>query len=230
MAILSTEAAWDGALDIFGVDDQAARAGMREAADIRKVPPGRSIIAQDDDDQHVFFLLEGEARVVLLSESGQEIWLDAFAAGTIFGEMAALTGAPRSSEIIAESACCLGVFSHQAFQRLMLDHGAIGWALSRTLADRVHNTTQRMFELSALSAPGRVYAELLRMAETLEDAERRIIQPAPSMTELARRVNTTRETASRTVNGLEKRGLLRRSDSRIELIDPDFLHRLRGPG
>ena len=46
------------------------------------------------------------------------------------------------------------------------------------------------------------------------------------MTELARRVNTTRETTSRTVNDLERRGLLRRSDDAFELVDPDLLNRM----
>ena len=48
------------------------------------------------------------------------------------------------------------------------------------------------------------------------------------MTELARRVNTTRETTSRTVNDLERRGLLKRREKAFELVDPDLLSRMLG--
>jgi DNA-binding MarR family transcriptional regulator len=84
-----------------------------------------------------------------------------------------------------------------------------------------------MFELSALSAPGRIYAEILRMSVPSPDSQRRLIQPVPSLTALAVRVNTTRETVSRTVSDLEKRGLLQRVNDSFELVDPDQLARLQ---
>ncbi|WP_369697150.1 helix-turn-helix domain-containing protein [Maricaulis maris] len=60
------------------------------------------------------------------------------------------------------------------------------------------------------------------------DGTARVIEPAPSMKELALRVNSTRETASRTINDLQRKGLLKKLTSRIELVDPDQLDRLRG--
>ena len=219
--------AWRMALDALDILDGEARQALVETADRRFVKAATTIISQDEQDDHVYLLLEGSVRVVLLSENGQEIWLDWFGAGTVFGEMAALTGKPRTSEIVAETDCVLAVLNGDNFFALMRERGEIGVALSKILANRIHNTTQRMFELSALSAPGRIYAELLRMSEpSVEDTTRRTIRRAPSMTELARRVNTTRETTSRTVNDLERRGLLRRSDDAFELVDPDLLNRM----
>lgn len=226
---MQADPSWSTALDLFGVADAAARQALVDGADIRRLGVGTTVIAQDAEDDQVFLLLDGAVRVVLLSEAGQEIWLDGFGPGTVFGEMAALTGSARTSEIVAEADCRLAVYNRGTFFELLQRHGPIGLALAKVLAQRVHNTTQRMFELSALSAPGRIYAELLRMsAPPANGAAQRIIAPAPSMTELARRVNTTRETASRTVNGLERRGLLRRGGKRLELVDPDLLSRMSG--
>jgi CRP/FNR family cyclic AMP-dependent transcriptional regulator len=226
---MEQDEAWVVALDSLDIQDVEARKAVVSAADVRDVEARSTIIVQEEEEDQVFILLEGSVRVVLLSEGGQEIWLDWFGPGAIFGELAALTGKPRTSEIVAETACRVAAIPGSAFFDLLRAHGSIGLALSRMLATRVHHTTQRMFELSALSAPGRIYAELLRMSEpTSAEGNRRTIQVAPSMTELARRVNTTRETTSRTVNDLERRGLLKRNNRSFELVDPDLLSRMLG--
>ena len=226
---MKLDTAWTLALTDLGIQDDATRRAMAHAAERARVGANTLIIAQDEEDDRVFLLLEGQARVVLLSENGQEIWLDAFEPGAVFGELAALTGQPRISGIIAETECDLAIYGGEAFFDLLRQHGEIGLALSRVLARRVQHTTQRMFELSALSAPGRIYAELLRMSRPIgSDRGARIIEPAPSMKELALRVNSTRETASRTINDLQRKGLLEKLPGRIELVDPDQLARLRG--
>ncbi|MFY0636373.1 MAG: Crp/Fnr family transcriptional regulator [Maricaulis maris] len=226
---MQLDTSWNAALHDLGIDGVTARREMVERAEQNHVAAGTVIIAQDEADDRVFILLGGRARVVLLSENGQEIWLDAFEAGAVFGELAALTGAPRTSGIIAETDCDLAIYHGKTFFELMHRHGEIGIALSRVLAKRVQHTTQRMFELSALSAPGRIYAELLRMSRPVgSDGTARVIEPAPSMKELALRVNSTRETASRTINDLQRKGLLEKLKGRIELVDPDQLDRLRG--
>jgi len=228
---MKLDTAWNTVLSNLDIRDETARSDMTSKAARIQVPAGTVIIAQDEVDDRVFVLLDGRARVVLLSENGQEIWLDAFEAGAVFGELAALTGQPRTSGIIAETDCELAVYEGDAFFQLIRQHGEIGLALARLLAGRVHHTTQRMFELSALSAPGRIYAELLRMSKPVgSDRSARAIAPVPSMKELALRVNSTRETASRTVNDLQRKGLLERLGDRIELVDPDQLDRLRGSG
>ncbi|WP_417485796.1 Crp/Fnr family transcriptional regulator [Maricaulis sp.] len=226
---MTLDTSWNAALASLEIRDEAACRDMVGQAERVHVAAGTVIIAQDEADDRVFLLLKGKARVVLLSENGQEIWLDAFGSGAVFGELAALTGAPRISGIIAEDNCDLAIFDGTDFFGLMRRHGEIGLALARLLARRVQHTTQRMFELSALSAPGRIYAELLRMSRPVGlDRTARVIQPAPSMKELAMRVNSTRETASRTINDLQRKGLLEKLNGRIELVDPDQLDRLRG--
>ena len=227
---MAADKSWAYALDTLSLMEEVARAALISRAELRRFPAGASIIAQDDEEDQVFLLLDGSARVALLSEGGQEIWLDTLQPGTIIGELAALTDRRRTSEIIAETECELASYSATVFVALLQQYGELGLALSRILARRVHHTTQRMFELSALSAPGRVYAELLRMSESSAAGRTRVIQPIPSLTAVALRVNTTRETVSRTVSDLERRGLLRRRDDAFELVDPDHLARLSTAG
>jgi len=223
-----TDASWTEALNTLSIVDEATIHALRSEAEIRFPNSGQAIISQDDESDHVFIILEGQARVVLLAESGQEIWVDTLKSGDILGEIAALTHVKRSSNILAETGLVLAAYPARTFITLLETHAALGLCLSRILASRVYHTTQRMFALSALSAPGRVYAELLRLSEKKSSDPQRLIQPTPSLTDLAQRINTTRETVSRAVSGLERRGLLKRTNDGFELIDPDQLSRLMG--
>jgi CRP/FNR family transcriptional regulator, cyclic AMP receptor protein len=102
-------------------------------------------------------------------------------------------------------------------------HGCIGLALLKVMVDRLQQTASRMYEHVALSAVGRVHAELLRQARQAPDLT---IRPAPILSDLALRVSTTRETASRAVNALERRGIIQRGGDALVVIAPHRLEEL----
>ena len=52
------------------------------------------------------------------------------------------------------------------------------------------------------------------------------IRPAPVIADLALRVATTRETASRAVNGLERRGIIRRDGDGLTVVAPNRLEEM----
>lgn len=205
-----------------GEDVVAVIEDIRAASRTVQIESRSLIITQDNSDNDVFYLLEGKAKAVLYSEEGHEIWLDDFQPGDFFGEIAVLTGEQRSSSVVAKTKATVAVFRAEDFLGLMQRHSTFSIAVARWLAERVRHTTQRMFELSALSVTGRVYAELLRGARSaaLIDGIERTIRPAPSITELAHQVNSTRESVSRTINDLERRGLIARRDDAIIIFTP----------
>ncbi|MCG8506943.1 MAG: Crp/Fnr family transcriptional regulator [Sphingomonadales bacterium] len=212
-------------LSRFVGGDSGVLAAVQAAAKLRNFSAKQIIVGQDGADKDVFCLLKGQARAVVYSSEGHEIWLDDFGPGDLFGEMAALTDMHRSADIVAASNVAVAVFAARDFITLMEEFGEFGLAVSRRLVERIRHTTQRMFELSVLSAPGRVYAELLRAAEhgNLEGSEIREIRPVPQITELARRINSTRETVSRTINDLERRGLVIRERGAMTILAPKQL-------
>lgn len=218
---------WNRAFSVLELTDWDARQALIERGEIRRVDPNQTLISQSEDDDQVYFLLEGRARVVLYSAKGQEVWIESLAAGAVIGEIAALTGHKRTTGIVAETLCVVASFSSERFKALLCEFGAFGLALSTSLAKRVHATTRRMFELSAMSAKGRVYGELQRIAKPVEDDGVLIIEPLPNLAALAKRVSTTRETVSRAITELEEKNLLERADDGFVLIDPDQLDRLQ---
>jgi len=72
-----------------------------------------------------------------------------------------------------------------------------------------------------LSATGRCYRALLQRAN-----DEGWIRPAPVLAALAVGVNTTRETASRALAGLVRRGIVERNDSGLRIVSRRMLEEM----
>jgi CRP-like cAMP-binding protein len=187
---------------------------------IRVYPARGHILRQGDRATAAILVVLGHAQALLYSLDGQAILLHEFGPGDLFGALAGLTPSLEDADVLAVEEVRAFLLEAAALAGLAERHGCIGLALSRLLLKRLRATSARMYERAALSAPGRVCAELLRLAR---EGEGLAIRPAPVIAELALRVGTTRETASRTVNALERRGVIRREADALVVAAP---HRL----
>lgn len=70
------------------------------AARVHDVPAGTPVVRRDEPSDAAYFLLDGRT-VALLDDAGGEI-LETHAAGDFFGELAALSRAPRTATVLAE--------------------------------------------------------------------------------------------------------------------------------
>jgi CRP-like cAMP-binding protein len=192
---------------------------------LRHYPPRACLVRQGDRSATAFLFVLGRAHALLYGADGQLILLHEYAAGDLFGALGGLGSAEEEADVVAVEAVRAFLLEAAALVALAERHGAIGLALSRLLLRRLRATAARMYERAALSAPGRVCAELLRLAREGQAREggRMAIRPAPVIAELALKVGTTRETASRTVSALERRGLVRREAGALLVVAPQRL-------
>lgn len=198
---------------------------LQASATLLEFNPKECILSQQDKSRDVYYMLKGKAKAVSISVEGQEVWLETIEPGSLFGEVSALGNGDRSATVIAKTKAQVAKFKGPDFLNLMEKHGSIGIAVSKLLVTRINRTTRRMCELSSLSAPGRIYAELLRLAEyDLEDKPNSCcIKIIPPNTEIATLVNSTRETVSRTLSELENDGLIERKGAKVIICSPDLL-------
>lgn len=213
-------------LKLFFGTDPALLKDVAVASTQTKFAAGTTILGEQDTGASVYYVLSGQIRTVRYSSDGNEVWIAESGPGSLFGEMTALGAKARTATVVAATNITLAVFSQAAFLGLMEKHGSIGLGVARLLVDRVENTTQRMFELAAFSSKGRVYSELLRQAKPLETSPHSVIEKMPSMSALARQLNNTRETVSRTINELEKMGFIKREGNKLTILMPDALRNL----
>lgn len=164
-------------------------------------------------------ITHGRAQEVAYGRDGGMLLLHLLGAGDLYGSLMG-SGSDGAAQVEAVTEGRGAHFETGMLVRLMGSHGAIALAINRQLAQRLEALRCRMVETALLSATGRICSELLRRSRAFPD---RTIRPVPVMSELAVSVQSTRETVSRTVSQLEKRGIVRRVDGGLEIVAP---HRL----
>ncbi len=164
-------------------------------------------------------MLDGHAQAVAISTDGRAVLVQDFYQGDLFGELGLMPGGVNEEEVLAVDTVDASQFRSDVFIGLMEAHATVALAVSRLVVARLYRTTRRMVEGATLSATGRVCAEVLRLARAGDN----VIRPAPKVSDLAKAAQTTRETASRAVSLLERKGIIQRNNEVLKLVAP---HRL----
>ena len=121
----------------------------------RHYEPGELILDYLDQSDDVFFITEGEARVSIYSMQGKAVTFSDIPAGEIFGEIAAIDGAPRSASIEARSKCCVASMSRHAFMQMLKAEPLVALELLRHMVVKVRALTTRVYEFSSLDVANR---------------------------------------------------------------------------
>lgn len=206
----------------FGCSDEIARV-IDGLTHLVHTDPDGTILYAGESAPYVFLLLQGRAQAVVYSAQGQLVLLDTYAEGDLFGEVDIVGTTTAWDQVIAVTAVDSGRLRQQDFVMLLESHPSLAMAVLRQVTARLSRTARRMVERSTLSATGRIYAELLRQAG---EGDGRTIRPVPTMTELALIVQSTRETVSRTINDLERRGYITRDKDALMIVAPHRVQEL----
>ena len=206
----------------FGCSDEIAHV-VDGLTHLVHTDPDGTILYAGESAPYVFLLLQGRAQAVVYSAQGQLVLLDTYAEGDLFGEVDIVGTTTAWDQVIAVTAVDSGRLRQQDFVMLLESHPSLAMAVLRQVTARLSRTARRMVERSTLSATGRIYAELLRQAG---EGDGRTIRPVPTMTELALIVQSTRETVSRTINDLERRGYITRDKDALMIVAPHRVQEL----
>lgn len=92
---------------------------------------GRKLTTENTDGQEFVVIIEGSANVT----QGDKI-INEMHSGDFFGEIALLTGQPRTASVVATTPVHALVIEGHAFRRLLEDSPAIKAKVERAFADR----------------------------------------------------------------------------------------------
>ena len=106
-------------------------------AECRAFPKGKIIIHEGDQGDSFYQVISGSARVFRVSEDGVEVTLNTLGPGESFGEMALLTGEPRSASVKTLEASGFLLISKQAFDQLVDENPEFFLALSKIISSRL---------------------------------------------------------------------------------------------
>lgn len=219
---------------------EAITAGMPEAlasrllADARTVraQAGRTLVSLGAGSTQVYIILEGRAQAKLFSIAGREVILRDLPAGTLFGELAAIDGRPRSASIVALTDCTLAGIDAAGFRAALAELPVAATWIAERLTAQVRELTEKVFELNALQVRNRLHCELLRLCRTAAADQGSVtLDPSPTHADLASRVGTHREAVTRELSFLIKHGIVAQGRRRITVRDvPALVELVRNAG
>jgi CRP/FNR family transcriptional regulator, cyclic AMP receptor protein len=195
-------------VSIFSELEPAAAAALERVAKVRDYPESAVVVSRGDAGDALFVLVRGRMKVVLYGESGREIILSIFKSpGDFFGEMSLLDDEPRSATVIAAEPSRLLVLSRAEFQAHLEAHPRTALRVLRELSRRLRRADGVIGNLALLDVFGRLAGKLRELAaEGEEVADGVLIRQRPTQAEIAATIGTSRETVSRALSELARRG------------------------
>ena len=185
---------------------------------------GEAYSLQGEEQSTVGLVVMGKATAISYSFNGDETWIGEYVEGQFIGLRALLANKAISFEIRALSKLQVLTLSHDQMLNLMQEDEGLCKAVAVDLAERLNTSVSDIVDIHTLSVKGRICAELLRRAIPIGiNPDRQIIRPSPVFVALARRLNASRETVSRTVSELQNKGILAREPGALIIEDPDRL-------
>lgn len=185
---------------------------------------GEIVIEHLSEGRDLFLLFDGQLLVNRYSASGVEVGYGRIRPPGYFGELAVFDEAPRSVNIVALTRARIGCIAGPAVLRLLDTIPAFARTMLADMAMRTRDLSNRLFEATALSVPGRVENELVRMcvAAGLTD-EGGVLENMPTHAELAALIGGQRETVTRTLNRLADLGIVTKQGRNLVVRDFEAL-------
>jgi CRP-like cAMP-binding protein len=186
------EHAWDALLD---------------AGEERHYRRGAWIFVEGDPPGPALAVIQGEVRVEAMHDQFP-VELGEFGAGSLFGELSAIDGLPRSASAIATEPTTLVAVAAPEFNRLLTEHPTLAATMLRVMARRLRATTVFAVEHAPKDIDRRLATVLLELALMRGVQEGTIVMLDVTQGELAETLRVDPETMSGAIKRLRARGLV----------------------
>lgn len=128
-----------GHLPVLSVLSSQDREGFIQGAKVTQVAQGETIVREAEEADEVFFILDGQAIAGIAPDDGEYRSLSAMGSGDFFGEIAALTGVPRTANVVAEEEITLLEVPAENVRALMT-YPRLRYLFLSKLTDRLSRT------------------------------------------------------------------------------------------
>jgi CRP/FNR family transcriptional regulator/CRP/FNR family cyclic AMP-dependent transcriptional regulator len=186
---------------------------------------GDVVFYQGDPSGKLYVVEEGWVKLTRQSDAGDELLIDVFGPGSIFGEVSIFTNEPRTGTVTAIEAVVMTSLSRDSFYRLVQSHPRIALGCLEILASRLRSSDELVQDMSFLDVPARLAKRLLELSgqRGVDTATGRLIELRITQEELATMVGTTRESINKTLALFQRQGILAKQGGRLVIKDAERL-------
>jgi CRP-like cAMP-binding protein len=203
-----------------GLNDDAL-ALLARVSRVQPVPKGHVIFYEDDPGEAAYVMRSGAVTIMLTTPDGRELVINEMHAGDCFGELALLTGQPRSASAVARDASEVVVIPREQFLSELGAEPQLMRHLLETMANRLRVSGERESALAFLNAPQRL-ARILLELDRRESTQGFV---TISQEEIAQHIGVTRQTAAKILGQWRRAGWIVTGRGRIVILNRTALRR-----
>jgi CRP/FNR family transcriptional regulator, cyclic AMP receptor protein len=184
------------------------------------------ILDETNESTGLFIVLSGNVKVTRNDNEGKEIILTVLGEYEYFGEMSLLDGEHPSANVTAMNDTELFYLGRKEFMDLVQNNPKITFGLLEGVIRRLRAADDRIKSLSLLKAEGKIVSAIIHLAEISGIMKQGLVEvELPFQHDIANIAGTSRETVSRVLHSLEKKGLVQLDGSLIRIPDYDAFKR-----
>ena len=188
---------------------------------------GETIFHKGDPGNGLYIIINGQVKIVLPSETGEEAMLAVLEGGDFFGELALFDGLPRSATVVAVQNAEVLVLHRDDFLGFVGRNPEVAVALFEVLSRRLRATDELIEDAIFLDVPGRLAKRLLDLADKHGHPTEQGVEIDLKLTQqdLAAMVGATRESVNKHLGWMRDHRLIQLDRQRIVLLRPDELRK-----
>jgi CRP/FNR family cyclic AMP-dependent transcriptional regulator len=188
----------------------SALQALAGAANVRSFSRGAIVASEGATAPAVVLVARGRLRAVRRAASGREITVEVFRPGDLLADAALTPSAPLANDWEAAETTSLVMIPREALLAHLRGAPEVTVALAAQLLARLERAKDLAVALALSDVESRVVAALVGLGrqDGADGPEGLLIRQRPTQQEIANQIGACRETVSRTVSDLVRRGLL----------------------
>ncbi|KDN21652.1 Crp/Fnr family transcriptional regulator [Amycolatopsis rifamycinica] len=188
---------------------EADRDYLTSRSTLRRFRANQVVLMEGDPSDHVHVLVTGWVRVSSILEDGREVLFGLRGPGEVLGDLAAVTGRPRSASVRAIEPCSVFQFTGAEFIDVLHARPAIAVATIKTVAARLRDAESARVDSAAFDVSRRVAVVLVRLAdERGRTVPEGVVVDALSQEDIAAQIGAARRTVARALRVLRDREIV----------------------
>lgn len=207
---------------VFSHVPRAALQTLADSARLSLLGTRETLFAMGDPGQALFIITTGWIKLVRTGANGRDIVLELAGAGSLFGELAAITGAPRGANAVALAPTRVLAINADMLVPTLRQYPDSLLELTRIVCDRLAKVNAQLEDTLSVSAEVRLARALIRLAALNENPseEGLLADLGLSQKDLGDATGLSREGTNKQLALWRDAGLIRLEGRIVALLDP----------
>ena len=191
---------------------------------IKKFKKNEVIFREEDTNEYMYVILDGEVKVVKSTETAKEILIARHQSGDFFGELSLIDGKTSPATIIATKDTVTAIIPKKNFYALLNIQSKVLDNLLHILCSRIRDALKKIRMLNLDNSAQRIKMLFFMLSENYGETTDAgtILNIKLIHQDIADMTGLTRETVTRILNKLQKSGEIKMLKNRLILLRPEF--------